>query len=59
VSDADVRGLVMAGWWLAHGLATLALTADSAEQFDADVASLAAQLSSGIVTSGDLVRDFQ
>lgn len=59
VSDADVNGLVLAGWSLSHGFATLALTGNLSEQFGTDTATLAAQMASGISTLGDLVRHFE
>lgn len=58
VSDADVRALVMAGWSLSHGFATLALTARFFEQFDSDPAALTSEIISGITTLGDVVRHF-
>jgi hypothetical protein len=56
VTDDDVRGLALAGWSLAHGFATLALTASLSEQLDADTAALAAQIARGVITMGDLVE---
>ena len=56
VSDDEVRGLVMAGWSLSHGFATLALTANLAEQLDADTHDLAAQITQGVITLGELAQ---
>lgn len=56
VSDDDVRGLVLAGWSLSHGFATLALTANLAEQLDTDTAGLATQVARGIITMGELAQ---
>jgi hypothetical protein len=44
VTDDDVHGLVIAGWSLSHGFATLALTANLSEQLDTDTAVLARQI---------------
>ena len=57
VSDDEVRGLAMAGWSLSHGFATLALTANIAEQLDADTSALAAQIIQGVITLGELAKD--
>lgn len=56
VTDDDVRELAMAGWSLSHGFATLALTANLAEQLNADTAALAAQITRGVITMGKLVE---
>lgn len=56
VTDDDVRGLVMAGWSLSHGFATLALTANLSEQLDTDTAVLARQITRGIITAGELAQ---
>ena len=56
VTDDDVRGLVMAGWSLSHGFATLALTANITELRDADPAALAAQIAQGVITLGELAQ---
>jgi len=55
-TDDDVRGLAMAGWSLAHGFATLALTANISEQFDSDTTALAALMARGVITMGELVE---
>jgi AcrR family transcriptional regulator len=56
VTDDDVLGVVMAGWSLSHGFATLALTANLADRLGADTAALAAQVARGLVTLGDLAK---
>ncbi|OBA78291.1 hypothetical protein A9W99_24535 [Mycobacterium sp. 1164966.3] len=56
VSDDDVRGLVLAGWSLSHGFATLALTANLAEQLNADTEDLAAQITQGVITLGEIAQ---
>jgi AcrR family transcriptional regulator len=56
VTDDDVRGLAMAGWSLSHGFATLALTANISEQLDADTSTLAAQITQGVITMGELAK---
>ena len=56
VSDDEVRGLAMAGWSVSHGFATLALTANIAEQLDADTSALAAQIIQGVITLGELAK---
>jgi AcrR family transcriptional regulator len=56
VTDDEVRGLALAGWSLSHGFATLALTANLAEQLDADTSALAAQIVQGVVTLGELAK---
>jgi Tetracyclin repressor-like, C-terminal domain len=56
VTDGDVRGLVLAGWSLSHGFATLAATANLSEQLDTDTEVLAAQILRGVITMGELAR---
>ena len=56
VTDDDVRGLVMAGWSVSHGFATLALAANISELRDADQAALAAQIAQGVITLGELAQ---
>jgi AcrR family transcriptional regulator len=56
VTDEDVRGLVLAGWSISHGSATLALTANLAEQLDTDPDALAVQITRGVITMGELAR---
>lgn len=56
VTDDDVRGLAMAGWSLSHGFATLALTANISELRDAEPAALAAQITQGVITLGELAK---
>jgi len=57
VTDDEVRALAMAGWSLSHGIATLALTANISDQFDADPSALAAQLTQGVVTLGEVAKE--
>lgn len=57
VPEEEVRGLVVAGWSLSHGFATLALTANFSDQLDTDTAALAAQFARGIVTMGELAKE--
>jgi hypothetical protein len=54
VTDEDVSGLVIAGWSISHGFATLALTANLADQLNTDTAALAAQITNGVITMGEL-----
>jgi AcrR family transcriptional regulator len=56
VSDDEVRGLALVGWSLAHGFATLALTANIPEHLDADTSALAAQIAQGFITMGELAK---
>lgn len=56
VTDEDVRGLVIAGWSLSHGFATLALTDNLSEQLDTDTAMLASQVTRGVITAGQLAQ---
>ena len=56
VTDEDVRGLVMAGWSLSHGFATLALTTNLSEQLDTDTAVLAREITLGVITAGELAQ---
>lgn len=56
VDDDEVRGLALAGWSLAHGFATLALTANLPENLDTDPAALTDLLTRGVVALGELVR---
>jgi AcrR family transcriptional regulator len=57
VTDEDVRGLVLAGWSISHGFATLALTANLSEQLDTDTDVLAAQITRGVITMGELASE--
>jgi AcrR family transcriptional regulator len=57
VTDDDVLGLVLAGWSISHGFATLALTANLTEQFDTDTGVLAAQIIRGVITMGELASE--
>jgi AcrR family transcriptional regulator len=56
VTDEDVVGLVMAGWSLTHGFATLALTGDLTDRLTTDTAALTTQVTHGIVTLGQLAE---
>lgn len=56
VTDDDVLGLVMAGWSMAHGFATLWLTANLPERVRGDPGAIPALLSRGAVTLGELNR---
>lgn len=56
VTDDDVRGLVLAGWSLSHGFATLALTANLSEQLDTDTTELAAEIARGVTTLGEMTQ---
>lgn len=57
VTDEDVLGLVLAGWSISHGFATLALTANLSEHLDTDTEVLAAQIIRGVITMGELASD--
>ncbi|MGA8546144.1 MAG: TetR/AcrR family transcriptional regulator [Mycobacterium sp.] len=57
VTDEDVRDLVLAGWSISHGFATLALTANLSEQLDTDTEVLAAQIVRGVITMGELASE--
>ena len=52
----DVTGLVLAGWSMSHGLATLWLTANLGERLELDPQDMAPQLLDGLVTLGRLAR---
>ena len=52
----DVTGLVLAGWSLSHGLATLWLTANLQDKTGTDPATLTEQITRGIITLGELAR---
>lgn len=56
VDDEEIRGLALAGWSLAHGFATLALTANISEQLESDTSELAGQIAQGVITLGELAR---
>jgi AcrR family transcriptional regulator len=58
-SADDVTGLVLAGWSLSHGFATLWLTANLADQLRSDAASLAAQVAAGVIELGEITRRVQ
>jgi AcrR family transcriptional regulator len=57
VTDEEVRNLVLAGWSISHGFATLALTANLSEQIDSDTEVLAAQILRGVITMGELAGE--
>jgi AcrR family transcriptional regulator len=54
--DADVTGLVVAGWSLSHGLATLWLTNNLKGRVAEDPARVVQQLNEGIVALGRLTH---
>jgi AcrR family transcriptional regulator len=54
--DADVTGLVVAGWSLSHGLATLWLTNNLKGRVAEDPARVVQQLNEGIVVLGRLTN---
>lgn len=54
--DDAVRGLVIAGWSLAHGLATLWLTGNLEDRLVPDPALLTEQVREGLVRLGELAR---
>ncbi|OBK20128.1 TetR/AcrR family transcriptional regulator [Mycobacterium asiaticum] len=56
VTDDEVQALAMAGWSLSHGFATLALTANIPEVFEANPGELAAKMTQGVVTLGELAK---
>lgn len=56
VSDEDVLDLVLVGWSLSHGIATLSLTANLPGLRDADPDATAAQVARGVVTLSELVQ---
>jgi AcrR family transcriptional regulator len=55
-SADDVTGLVIAGWSLAHGFATLWLNADLADRLGTDPVGFAPMLRRGLVSLGEAVR---
>jgi AcrR family transcriptional regulator len=50
--DDDVTGLVIAGWSLSHGFATLWLTANLQDRLGPDPADIASQLNRGLIALG-------
>lgn len=54
--ESDVIGLVLAGWSLSHGLATLWLTANLQIKASTDPAVLTDQITRGVITLGELTR---
>jgi hypothetical protein len=58
VTDEDVRGLVLAGWSLSDGFATLALTANLSEQLGTDTAALSREITQAVIIAGELAQQF-
>lgn len=56
VTDDEVRNLVIAGWSLSHGLATLALTENLPPQLSSGPTALALHVAQGAVTLGELMK---
>ncbi|MEO6794657.1 MAG: TetR-like C-terminal domain-containing protein, partial [Mycobacterium sp.] len=56
-TDDDVLGLVMAGWSMSHGFATLWLTANLPERLRGDPVVAAELVTRGASTLGELVRN--
>ena len=54
--DRDLTGLVVAGWSLAHGFATLWRTANLQDRLGANPEMFARQLAQGVVTLGELAN---
>ncbi|HEX4361069.1 MAG TPA: TetR-like C-terminal domain-containing protein [Pseudonocardia sp.] len=54
--DRDLTGLVVAGWSLAHGFATLWRTANLQDRLGANPETFARQLAQGVVTLGELAN---
>lgn len=55
----DVTGLVMAGWSLSHGFATLWLTANLRGRVGSDPDEIATQLTRGLITLGKFAEQEQ
>lgn len=55
VGDDDILGLVMAGWSMSHGFATLFMNANLPDRLPDDPAATAGILHRGAVTLGELV----
>lgn len=55
-AGTDVTGLVLAGWSLSHGLATLWLTANLQDKTGPDPTTLTDQITHGVITLGELTR---
>jgi AcrR family transcriptional regulator len=53
---ADVDGLVVAGWSMAHGLATLILTGNLGDRLPNDPEAIAAHLANGLVGLGHVAK---
>jgi hypothetical protein len=58
-SDADITGLVLAGWSLAHGFATLALTGNLTNRIGPDPTAVANQLRDGVIQLGRALEQRQ
>jgi AcrR family transcriptional regulator len=54
--DQDITGLVVAGWSMAHGFATLWRTANLQDRLGANPETFARQLTLGLVTLGELAQ---
>lgn len=57
--DSDVTGLVLAGWSLAHGFATLALTGNLTDRIGPDPTDVANQLRDGVIRLGRAIEQQQ
>ncbi|WP_051581629.1 TetR/AcrR family transcriptional regulator [Pseudonocardia acaciae] len=57
-ADADVAGLVTAGWSLSHGFATLWLTANLQDRIGPDLAAVTGQVAHSLVTLGELAQRY-
>lgn len=55
----DVAGLVVAGWSLCHGLATLLLTGNLHDRLPPDPADIASQLTNGLIALGQVAQQQQ
>jgi AcrR family transcriptional regulator len=53
-ADEDITGMVLAGWSLAHGLATLWLTGNLRDKTSLDPTTLTEQITRGVITLGEL-----
>ena len=58
-ADADITGLVLAGWSLAHGFATLWLTGNLTDRLGPDPTDVADQLRDGVVRLGRALEQRQ
>jgi AcrR family transcriptional regulator len=57
-SDADVAGLVAAGWSLSHGFATLWLTTNLQDKIGPDMTAITGRVAHGLVTLGELAHRY-